>query len=193
MKKGVDMASPEGKKPKRNNYQYEIELAPLRIKNQNREDFRKALGKIRYRGYEVEQITDGRKIIITKPGGKFVFGRLTRRDEFMVWAFTPTDNSLWLISHKEIHNDLLEKALISPGDTIGILSALERVFNGEEPDVILSQNPLKNPCGENPEVLLKACKWMWGQEDINHPAGKGRSKSWRGLRNLLDSLLKPAQ
>jgi hypothetical protein len=189
MKERANMTNTEGKKQKRNSYQHEIDLTPLLIKNQSKEDFRKALENINYRGYEVEQIADGRKVIITKPGGKFVFGRLTKRDDFMVWIFTPTDNSLWLISHKDIHNDLHEKALVSPEDTIQILTALERVYNGEEPDIILSQYPLKNPCGEIPEVLLKAYKWIWGQEDINYPTGKGRLMSWEGLKDLLNSLL----
>jgi len=73
---------------KRNIYTHEIELINLKIKNRPREEFRKLLEKVKYRGYEVEQLVDGKKIVITKPGGKFVFGRV-KREDFMVWVYNP--------------------------------------------------------------------------------------------------------
>lgn len=66
------------RKPRKNIYTHEIDLEPLTIKNQERDNFRMALEKIKYRGYEVEQIQDGRKIVISKPGGKFVYGAVKR-------------------------------------------------------------------------------------------------------------------
>lgn len=170
---------PNKKKPRKNVYTHEIDLTPLKIKNQEREKFRAELEKIKYRGYEVEQISDGRKIVVTKPGGKFIFGTI-KREDFMVWIYNPTDNSLWLISHKNILEDLEEKAKLSSSDTILIINALEKVFNGTEPDDILHKSSLNNPCGELPEVLMKAYKWIWGQEDCNYPDGKGRAMSWEG-------------
>ena len=182
------MADANKKKTRKNVYTHEIDLTPLRIKNQEREDFRKALEKIKYRGYEVEQLRDGRKILITKPGGKFVFGAI-KRDDFMVWIFDPKDNSLWLISHKNILNDLEEKATISPTDTIQIIDALERVFDGEDPDDILHEAQLKNPCNEDPEVLMKAYKWIWGQEDCNYPPPlQGRDMSMKAILELREKL-----
>ncbi len=89
------------KKMRKNIYTHEIDLTPLRIKNQEREKFKDTLERIKYRGYEVEQISDGRKIVITKPGGKFTYGAV-RKEDFMVWIYQPKDNSLWLISHKDI-------------------------------------------------------------------------------------------
>jgi hypothetical protein len=177
-------------KPKRNIYTHEIDLTPLTIKNQERDKFRKELERIKYRGYEVEQLSDGRKIVITKPGGKFVFGTI-KRDDFMVWIFQPGDNSLWLISHKNILDDLEEKGKISPADTIQIIDALERVFHGEDPDDILQQVRLKNPCKEAPEVLMKAYKWIWGQEDCNYPPPlQGRDMSIKAILGLRSELRK---
>jgi hypothetical protein len=46
---------------KKNVYKHGIELAHLRIKNKPREEFRKHLEEVKYRGYEVEQLEDGRK------------------------------------------------------------------------------------------------------------------------------------
>ena len=170
---------PDKKKPRKNIYTHEIDLATLRIRNQKRENLRIKLEQIKYRGYEVEQISDGRKIVITKPGGKFVFGSI-KRDDFMVWIYNPKNLSLWLISHKNIYQDLEEKGKINPSQTIKIINALEKVYKGKDPENVLKKVKLKNPIGELPEVLLKVYKWIWGQEDCNYPNGKGRAMSWEG-------------
>src|SRR4030043_405993 len=172
---------------KRNIYTHEIELTDLEIKNRPREEFRHMLEKVKYRGYEVEKLLDGRKIVITKPGGKFVFGKI-RREDFMVWVYNPADSTLWLISHKDIYNDLEGKGSIDTVETIRIIDALERVFNGEEPDDVLDDLKLNNPIGELPEVLMKAYKWIWGQEDCNYPDGQGRDMSMNGIKALRDRL-----
>jgi len=172
---------------KKNLYKHEIDLIQLKIKNRPREEFRKLLEEVKYRGYEVEQLKDGRKIVITKPGGKFVFGRV-KREDFMVWVYNPINSTLWLISHKDIYEDLEEKSKINPETTISIIDALERVFNGEEPDDILQATDLNNPIGEPPELLLKAYKWIWGQEDCNYPDGKGREMSMELLIELREKL-----
>lgn len=177
------------KKVKRNIYKHEIDLTPLRIKNSPREEFRKTLENVKYRGYEVEQISDGRKILMTKPGGKFVFGTV-KREDFMIWVYNPAELSLWLISHKDIYSDLEEKGKKDSGETIKIIDALDKVFCGEEPDEVLHSTDLKNPTGELPEILLKAYKWIWGQEDCNYPTGKGRNMSMDGIKELRNKLIK---
>ncbi len=184
------MAKQIKKKAKVNIYKHEIDLSFLKIKNQSREEFRKALENIRYKGYEVENISDGRKIVITKPGGKFGFGPL-KRDDFMVWIYNPEDDSLWLISHKNIFDDLEEKAKRDPKETLRIIEALNCVFDGEEPDDVSKRMMLKNPCGEVPEVLLKAYKWIWGQEDCNYPPPKykGRQMSMVAINELRDRVI----
>jgi len=172
---------------KKNIYTHEIELKELKIKNASREDFVKQIERIKYRGYEVEQISDGRRIVITKPGGKFTYGKI-KKEDFMVFIFNPLDESLWLISHKDIYNDLVNKGRQNPQETLEIISALGKVFNGEEPDDILSMMDLNSPVGENPEALLKAYKWIWGQEDVNYPTGKGRKMSFEGILELKAKL-----
>jgi len=164
----------------KNIYNHKVELESIKILNGPREMFRQALENLPYRGYEVENIFDGRKIVITKPGGKFVFGRV-KREDFMVWIYNPKSDSLWLISHKNILEDLKQKGAVDNLATIKIIKALEKVYNGEEPENMLAQEELSNPVGEPPEVLLKAYKWIWGQEDVNYPDGKGRAMSWEGL------------
>lgn len=185
------MTKQQKKKAKINIYKHEIDLSSLKIKNQLREDFRKALENIKYKGYEIESISDGRKIVITKPGGKFSFGTV-KRDDFIVWIYNSVDNTLWLISHKNIFDDLEEKATCDPKETLRIIEALNLVFNGEEPDDVLKRMILKNPCGEKPEVLLKAYKWIWGQEDCNYPPPKykGREMSMVAINELRYRLIK---
>lgn len=171
---------------RKNIYTHEIELKNMQIKNRPREEFRILLEQVKYRGYEVEQLSDGRKIVITKPGGKFTYGRI-RREDFMVWVYSPNDSTLWLISHKDIYNDLEGK--VSPKATVKIIDALERVFNGEDPDDVFKIIKLSNPIGEPPEVLLKAYKWIWGQEDCNYPEGEGREMSMKSIRELRKKLV----
>jgi hypothetical protein len=174
-------------KRKKNLYTHSIDLAPLKIINRSREEFRQLLERIPYRGYEVEQLTDGRKIVITKPGGKFTYG-LVRKEDFMVFVYNPKDSSLWLISHKDIYGDLVEKSERSPDETIKIIDALERVHSGEEPGQVLKDFDIENPCGEEPELLLKVYKWIWGQEDCNYPNQQGRDMCMAPILELRESL-----
>ncbi len=164
---------------KKNIYQHKIDLINLKITNRPCNEFRKILEDIHYRGYEVEELSDGRKIVITKPGGKFVFGKVIRED-FMVWIFNPRDSTLWLISHKDIRTDIEDKRAAEPRDALKVLNALEKVYNGEEPDEVIGAIKLANVTGEPLELILKAYKWIWGQEDCNYPDGKGRAMSWEG-------------
>jgi|SRR3989339_1109018 len=177
------------KKSKRNIYTHTIDLSPLIIKNAPADEFRKKLEEISYRGYEVEQLSDGRKIVITKPGGKFVYGTV-KREDFMVWVYDEKEASLWLISHKNIFEDLEAKAIFNRDETVKIITALERVYAGEEPDDVLKTMKIENPCGESPELLMKTYKWIWGQEDCNYPTGDGRKRSMAYIRGIKEKILK---
>ena len=167
--------------PRKNIYNHTVDLKKIRIKNLPRLEFSEKLKAIEYRGYEVEDISDGRKIVIAKPGAKQSYGRISKED-FFVFIYNPNENSLWQISHKQILEDLQEKGNTNTQATIEIINALERVYNGEEPDDFLSTLNLENPVGENPEAIIKAYKWIWGQEDVNYPPpnGKGRTMVWEG-------------
>ena len=177
------------KKAKVNIYKHAIDLSHLEVINQAREEFREALEAIKYKGYEVEDISDGRKIVITKPGGKFTYGTI-KKEDFMVWIYDKKDESLWLISHKNIFDDLEGKGKHNKKETLRIIEALAKVYKGVDPDEILSKMKLKNPFGEKPEVLLKAYKWIWGQEDCNYPPPKyrGREMSMETIGELKKRL-----
>jgi hypothetical protein len=174
---------------KRNIYTHDIDLKKLRIKNASSEDFAIAIEKIQYRGYEVEDISDGRKIVVVKPGGKQSFGRI-KKEDFFVFIYNPIEQTLWQISHRQIYDDLLEKSQNDKNQTIKLLQAFERVYIGEEPDAVLEKMKIDALTGESPEVLLKAYKWIWGQEDVNYPTGKGRAMSWEGWEKRNEEMVK---
>ena len=123
----------------KNIYQHNIELKSIRINNADKVAFSQNLIDLPYRGYEVEELSDGRKIVITKPGGKSIYGR-PKKEDFLVFIYNPNDNTLNFAS------------------------------------------------GETPEALIKAYKWIWGQEDVNYPIGEGRLMSWKEYQEIIANL-----
>lgn len=169
----------------KNVYQHEIELKTIQIDNCAKKEFADKLTKLPYRGYEVEQLEDGRKIVITKPGGKNVYGKPQKVD-FLVFIFDPDTSSLWLISHNQILEDVKAKLIENEKETQRFLTLLKRAFNGEEPANFIDEiKSLSFKNGEKPEALIKAYKWIWGQEDINYPNGEGRAMSWHEYEKLM--------
>ena len=172
----------------KNVYSHTIDLKTLNIRNAPREKFAEKVIAIEYRGYEVEQCDDGRKIVITKPGGKSVYGR-PKKEDILVFIFDPSDNSLWQISHQQILDDVTAKCKENPAEGKKLIELLERTLKGEEPnDFIVDIRALSFQSGEESEELIKAYKWIWGQEDVNYPNGKGRFMSWAAYEGLLKSL-----
>lgn len=172
----------------KNKYAHAIDLQRIRVKNTNKDSFAKTLISLPYRGYEVEDISDGRKIVITKPGGKMSFGRLSKED-FLVFIYSPDTQILWQISHKQILDDLKGKAGEDKVQTKRLIDVFEKVLNGADPEDIQEDiSSFSFSSGELPEAIIKAYKWIWGQEDVNYPDGKGRMMSWEAIADLRDSL-----
>jgi len=173
----------------KNVYQHRIDLKKVRINNSSRDDFRSQLESMEYRGYEVEDIANGNKIVITKPGGKSIYGK-PKKEDFLVFIFTPTTSTLWQITHKQILQDIEEKATFDKVKTIKLINFLEKVYCGEDPeDFIKEIQGLVFECGESTETLVKVYKWIWGQEDVNYPEGEGREMSWKIISALRINLL----
>lgn len=163
-------------------FEYDVNLVPLRIKNEDQSNFREKLLSIPYLLYEVEQLKNGDKIVINKPGGKRSFGRLSRND-FMVFIYKTHENKLWLISHDEIMEDLQDKYSMDSENAKEIILGLYKVCQGQEPDDVLSNLNIQLNDGLTPEAVYKVYKWIWGQEDCNYPNGEGRWLSMNGLLN----------
>ena len=162
-------------------FKYNVNLVPLRIENQEQNAFRDELNNIPYLLYQVENLTTGEIIAINKPGGKRNFGRLSR-DDFMVFIFNPCEQSLWLISHDEISDDIAAKYDYDSEQALELIKGLYYVCSGSEPDDVLNKLHLQNTVGLPVETILKVYKWIWGQEDCNYPTREGR---WLSMNALL--------
>ena len=92
----------------KNVYSHSIDLKKINLRNAPRAEFMKQVAAIEYRGYEVEQCDDGRNIVITKPGGKSVYGH-PKKEDILVFIYDPSKTSLWQISHKQILEDVTAK------------------------------------------------------------------------------------
>ena len=116
------------------------------------------------------------------------FGRISKED-FLVFIYSPDTQYLWQISHNQILEDLEAKANEDSNQTKRLIDVFELVLNGSEPDDLRDTiASFSFTSGELPETLLKAYKWIWGQEDVNYPTGKGRMMSWEAIAELRDSL-----
>lgn len=163
-------------------FKYDVNLVKLQIENQEQDAFRDELNNIPYLLYEVENLATGEIIAINKPGGKRNFGRLSR-DDFMVFIFNPDEQSLWLISHGEISDDIAEKYDYDKRNALLLIEGLYNVCCGDEPDEVIYRLRLKDTIGIPVETILKVYKWIWGQEDCNYPTKEGR---WLSMNALLD-------
>ena len=163
-------------------FRYNVNLVPLKIENQEQNAFRDELNNIPYLLYEVENLATGEIIAINKPGGKRNFGRLSR-DDFMVFIFNPSEQSLWLISHGEISDDIAGKYEHDREQALRLIEGLYYVCCGEEPDDVLHKLYLHDTVGIPVETILKVYKWIGGQEDCNYPTKAGR---WLSMNALLD-------
>ncbi|MDK2841708.1 MAG: hypothetical protein PWQ17_1213 [Anaerophaga sp.] len=142
-----------------------------------------------YRGYEVESLINGDKIVITKPGGKAIRLSQPMKEDFLVFVFKPSEYLLWQITHKQIIMDVKEKGKEDRKKTIKLIKLLKKTFNGEEPNDFLEDIlELDFTTGATSETLIKAYKWIWGQEDVNYPNGKGRLMSWEAFKELKEQL-----
>lgn len=163
-----------------------VQLQKYRVKNAPPEEFRKQVMNMPQLGYEVEDLSDGRKIVVTKPGGKSV-------NDIMVWVYEGPDGSHWRPSHGKIKRDLKLKLSHNNKKGLKVIKALEDVYAGVDPDDILRKNPklgVDLP-GLPVDLLLKAYKWIWVQEDTNYPPPRfqGREMSMGGIQELKEAFI----
>lgn len=151
---------------------------------------RNRLNALPFVAYHVETLMDGRKICITKPGGKQFFGAIQPND-FMVWIYDEDREDRWRISHREILEDIEKKFAASIHLASAFVDTLLRVCEGEEPTVIIEKHELDSFSalpGISAEAILRSYKWIWVQEDCNYPTGEGRWKSMNGILGLRKRL-----
>jgi hypothetical protein len=150
----------------------------LSIPNAEQNKFRQELKKIKHGEYEVEQLNDGKKIIISKPGRK-------GNNDFRVDLYDPKDGTRKTLSHSEIIDEDIElKYNENPEKTIELIYCLLDVCKGEEPDKVIKDKKIEFGIGLPVDTMLKIYKWIWGQEDCNYEYGKGR---WMSMESILEN------
>jgi hypothetical protein len=167
----------------RDNLDVDVKLEKCRIRNAKSAEFCRQIMAIPQLGYEVEDLIDGRKIVVTKPGGKSI-------KDIMVWVYEGPGGTHWRPSHSQIKKDLKLKLIHNKESGLNVIKALEKVYEGVEPDDILAADPLlgQNLPGLPVDLILKAYKWIWVQEDINYPPPRflGRAMSMKGIQEMKD-------
>ncbi|MCU0346133.1 MAG: hypothetical protein MUC59_04280 [Saprospiraceae bacterium] len=162
-------------------FNYPVTLIKLEIENLSQEEAKVKLNEVPYLLYEVATLSDGRKIVINKPGGKRNFGRLSKND-FMVFVHNPVEEELWLASHAELQEDIEFKFSQSLEYGKVIIELLHKVCKGEELQAE-EINSIESNIGLSLDLLIHLYKWIWFQEDVNYPNGLGR---WLSMNNLLE-------
>lgn len=164
-----------------------IQFYQKTVRNAPPEEFRKQVLEFPLLAYEVEKLKDGRKILVTKPGGKSA-------DNIMVWVYEGPEGAHWRPSHKLLQRDLEEKLAHDKEKGLAIIEALEKIFNGTEPEDILEMNPQlgKDLPGLPVDLILKAYKWIWAQEDCNYPPPRfeGRKMSMREIQEIKERYIR---
>ena len=123
----------------KNIYTHSIDLERRTIKNAPREVFAQSLKELPYRGYEVEKIADGTSIVITKPGGKSVYGR-PKKEDFLVYIHNPQENTLWQITHKQIFEDIQNKLKRMQSKPNSFFFCLKEYKTGKTPTILLMKS-----------------------------------------------------
>ena len=161
-----------------------IHYQQIALPNREPAEMREIVMSLPFLGYHVETLSDGRKICITKPGGKRAYDNLKIGD-FMVWIYDEVEADRWRISHAEIYDDIcgkIEANLLLAAKFVGLML---RVCEGAEPEDVLREVPpqLATLPGLSLELVLKTYKWIWVEEDCNYPGKEGR---WMSMKPLID-------
>jgi hypothetical protein len=186
----IDETASMARKRKSAHYSGQIEQISITIPNCPPEEMRDKVNKLPFVGYHVETLADGRRVCITKPGGKQFWGNLHIND-FMVWIYDESKNDRWRITHDDIYDDVKAKLAADPILGSQFVDEMDLVCKGAEPAERLAQHApsifSKLP-GLSVELILKTYKWIWVQEDCNYPNGEGRWLSMNGILALRNGL-----
>ena len=123
----------------------------------------------RYR-YNVETISDGRVVYLTRPA------RLKAGFDFVIHVEGCVfGNGRDYPTHGEIISDLKAKSQDDPVAYLRLHEALERVFGCQDPDDILPEyQDLYFESGMPVEDILKTVKWLFIEQDIRYWNYSGR-------------------
>ena len=129
--------------------------------------------------YFVETLSDGRRIYLYRPT------YLNRGIDFQVTVEKYDGLENGRPSHEDIFEDLKGKKANNPQTYPKLIEAITRVWNCEEPDVVLRDYPQLNfTCGHSVELLLKSLKWLFIEQDVTYWNYVGREKLLAAIKSV---------
>lgn len=133
----------------------------------------------RYR-YNVETLSDGRRIYLTRPAilkKGFDFRISVEHTTFKTGKDYP--------KHDDIFDDLKQKKVENANLYRRLHQAMERVFNCEEPSKFLHEySDIVFHSGHPIELILKVIKWFFIEQDIRDWNYSGRQMFMNRLRAI---------
>ena len=131
--------------------------------------------------YNVETLSDGRRIYLTRPA------YLKKGFDFRINVEGTTfQTSHEYPKHDDIFDDLREKRRRNPAMCKKLHQAIERVYNCEDPGNILPEYiDIKFSTGHPVDLILKVIKWFLIEQDIRDWNYSGRQM----FKNEIDKIL----
>ena len=131
--------------------------------------------------YNVETLSDGRRIYLTRPAylkKGFDFRINVEGTTFQTGHEYP--------KHDDIFDDLRLKKQESPAMCTRLHQALERVYNCEDPEGILPEyTDVKFRGGHPVDLILEVIKWFLIEQDIRDWNYSGRQMFKNGIDGIL--------
>ena len=131
--------------------------------------------------YNVETLSDGRRVYLTRPAYlKKGFDFLINVEEtiFQTGHEYP--------KHNDIFSDLILKRRENPAMYRRLHQAIERVYNCEDPeDILPSCTNVKFSVGHSVDLVLKVIKWFLIEQDIRDWNYSGRQMFKNGIDEIL--------
>lgn len=124
--------------------------------------------------YEVETLSDGRKIFLRRPTRRFDFDFKIEVEGMSIKG-----------THGDIVNDLKDKRNENEEKFKLLMKAIDEVYNGKDVNTVIEYFNLNFKTGLSTELLLKLLKWMFILEDIYYWNYKGRKKLMDAIKDDL--------
>lgn len=131
--------------------------------------------------YNVETLSDGRKIYLTRPA------YLKKGFDFRINVEGMTfKTGHEYPKHEDIFDDLKVKRQNNPTSYKRLHDAIERIYKCEDPeDVLPNYADLKIESGYSLELILKVIKWFFIEQDIRDWNYSGRGMFKSGVDEIL--------
>lgn len=133
--------------------------------------------------YFVETLNNGDRVYLTRPA------YLKKGFDFLIRVEnTQFSNGKDYPKHEDVFNDLIQKKNSNPTLYKKLHSMMTDVFNCQEPNLILKNNPNVNfNTGFSVELILKILKWFFIEQDIRDWNYSGRGMFFSGLNQIYQT------